>query len=130
MATIERLRRKKGDAYLIRFYLDGRRYKICLPVGLSRASVDELANTIAAIVAARKYGEDIPRRAANHLKNAPPIILDKMAAVGLIALEKPQTIAESIARYIAEISATLKPRTLIIKKRALSLFENHFGGAT
>lgn len=130
MATIERLRRKKGDAYLIRFYLDGRRLKICLPVGLSRASVEELANTIAAITAARKYGEDIPRRAANYLKTAPPIVLDKMAAVGLIALEKPQTIAESIASYIAEISPTLKPRTLTIKKRALSLFEDHFGAAT
>lgn len=130
MATIERIERKKGNAYLLRFYNGGRRFKICLPVGLSRAAVDELARVVDDIVSAQRYSEALPRRAVSYLQTAPPLILNKLAAVGLVAIEKPLLLADAISDYKNKITGELKPRTVEIKNRALKLLEAHFGAAT
>ena len=130
MATIERIKRKKGNAYLLRFYNGGRRFKICLPVGLSRAAVDELARIVDDIVNAQRFSEALPRRAVAYLQTAPPLILNKLAAVGLVAIEKPLLLADAISDYKNKIAGDLKPHTMKIKTRALNLLEAHFGAAT
>lgn len=127
MTTIERLRRKKGDAFRIRYYFDGRRFKISLPAGISRARVNEFANVVDALVAARKYAENPPRAVAVFLQEAPPIFLNKLARVGLIAIEKPLTLQQAAETFLARVKATLKTRSYQIRLAALRLLLDHFG---
>lgn len=127
MTTIERLKRKKGDAFRIRYYFDGRRFKISLPAGISRARVNEFANVVDALVAARKYAENPPRAVATFLQDAPPIFLNKLARVGLIAIEKPITLEQAAETFLARVKATLKTRSYEIRLAALRLLLDHFG---
>lgn len=129
MATVETIKRKKGDAYCVRFYRDARRFKITLPIGMSRAQVDELARVVVALNDAAKYAEEPPRRVAQYLATAPRIVLEKLAAVGLIQIERALDLQEAATAYLARAERELKPRTLIIRRAAFRRLVDFFGAA-
>ena len=130
MSTIETRMRKRGNAYFIRFYNGGRRFKICLPVGMTRAAVGELSRIVDALVDVQKYGGETPRGVALYLEAAPPIILEKLAAVALITIQRPKTLREALDEYVARVDVTTKKGTRSARRHALSLLGAYFGEDT
>lgn len=109
MATIERIKRKRGVAYAVAFYSAGRRFKITLPRSFTIADARALANCVDEILAARKRGGEA--RVQSYLATAPALILDKLARVGLVDLQPLQTVGESLDLYLDEIAPHLAPST-------------------
>lgn len=130
MSTIETRKRKRGNAYFIRFYNAGSRFKICLPVGMTRAAVGELSRIVDALVDAQKYGGETPRGVALYLEAAPPIILDKLAAVNLITIQRPKTLGEYAPEYLQKMAATTKPATQRARRHAINALLAFFGEET
>lgn len=109
MSTIEKVKRRRGTAYVVSFSRNGR-YKISLPSYYTLADARALASAVDEIITAERRG--VPPRVQDYLDAAPPEIIKKLVAVGLVEVEKLETLDDVLVRYEADIRERLKPSTV------------------
>lgn len=113
MATITEIKRKNGRvAHSIRFTRNGRRRVLTMESTYKRADVEEVASAIDDVLTAEKLGESVKRRTKVFFENAPPAILEKLIAVGVVAARRHLTFGEVLLRYMERIQETSKPNTV------------------
>lgn len=109
MATIEKIKRRRGTAFVVSFYRN-ERFKISLPSCFTQGDARELAAVIDEILAAQKRGCE--PRVQDYLDRAPELILRKLEKVGLIEVTARATLAERLEAYEADAASRLKPSTV------------------
>lgn len=109
MSTIEKVKRRRGTAFVVSFSRHGR-YKISLPSYYTMSDARALASCVDEILVAERRG--VPPRVQSYLDSAPPEIIRKLVAVGLVEVERLETLDDVLVRYVADIKERLKPSTV------------------
>lgn len=113
MATITEIKRKNGRvAHSIRFTRNGRRHVLTMESAFTRTDVEEVALAIDDVLVAERMGESVKRRTKVFFENAPPVILDKLVAVGIVDAKPHLLFSEVLLRFMDDIQDKVKPNTL------------------
>ena len=118
MATIKKIKRKRGTAYQIGFYRHGAREWVSLPRRYTLADAQELKRIIENILDAETIGRPIDARTALLIDTAPQDVKRRLERAELIEVPARFSILELLEEYLN--NAAFKPSTIRAKKAAFN----------
>jgi len=125
MASLQERKRRGENAFVIQFYLNGKRKSLFLGAKYSRSFAEEICRVVEKVVVALTTGSNVDRRTYAWLESMEVDLRERFESAGLLEPEIRLTLGELFDAYFrAEDSAT--PRSPSGTKRARRRFSSSF----
>ena len=111
MATVKEVKRKRGKAFQIQYWVRGERKWLSLGSDYEKRAALEIASVVDRLVAAQIAGRPLDQRTERWLELATDDLRDRLERAGLIQIERVPTLGELFDRYWEAEFYDLKPTT-------------------
>lgn len=122
MASIQEKQRKTGRAYLVQFFLNGRRRSLYLDTKYDRADAEEVKRVVERCIAAIETEAPLERRARAWLESASDDMKQRFVACGLVEGRDECTIGELFDAFIKDAEKRVKPNSIRLYRYSRNTF--------
>ena len=122
MASLQERKRRGESAFVIQFYLNGKRKSLFLGAKYSRSFAEEICRVVEKVVVALTTGSNVDRRTYAWLESMEVDLRERFESAGLLEPEIRLTLGELFDAYFRAEDSAMRPITFRNKTRSAAIF--------